>query len=206
MGNRKNSLHKTPNPRPTKAKPLKQGVFRIIGGQWRGRKMHFAEVDGLRPSLDRVRETLFNWLQGDIQGARCLDLFTGAGSLALEALSRGAAHVEMVELNPIAHKQLQHNVELLGSDKAHVRRGDALELVEQAREPVDIMLIDPPFRQGFAQQICDKLAKVDWLHAGALIYLETERKLDLEWPEHWELLKDKTAGQLNYRLFEVLEK
>ncbi|NVJ65816.1 MAG: 16S rRNA (guanine(966)-N(2))-methyltransferase RsmD [Gammaproteobacteria bacterium] len=181
----------------------KKGGFRVIGGQWKGRKLSFIEVEGLRPSLDRVRETLFNWLQADIHGAKVLDLFAGSGALGIEALSRGADWVQFVELNSKAAGQLANNLELLGSEQSSLITGDALKFIQTNQHQFDIIFLDPPFHKGIAQKVIDLLASADWLKADSLIYLETEQGLELEIPKQWELLKDKKAGQLLYKLYRV---
>ncbi|AKE53129.1 16S rRNA (guanine(966)-N(2))-methyltransferase RsmD [Kangiella geojedonensis] len=189
--------------RRTTKKPNKSGQFRVIGGQWKGRKLKFFEVEGLRPSLDRVRETLFNWLQSDIHGARCLDLFAGSGAVGIEALSRGAASVDFVELNKKAARQLESNLGLLGAEMGSLMHQDAKQFLLQEHQPYDIVFLDPPFHQGLAQEVVSKLAQTNLLKEEALIYLEIEQKLEVELPENWQLLKDKKAGQLQYRLYRV---
>lgn len=181
----------------------KKGGFRVIGGQWKGRKLSFIEVEGLRPSLDRVRETLFNWLQADIHGAKALDLFAGSGALGIEALSRGADWVQFVELNTKAAGQLANNLDLLGSEQSGLITGDALKFIETNQNEFDLVFLDPPFHKGIAQKVIELLAKAKWLKTDSLIYLETEQGLELTIPEHWELLKDKKAGQLLYKLYRV---
>ncbi|NVK22263.1 MAG: 16S rRNA (guanine(966)-N(2))-methyltransferase RsmD [Kangiellaceae bacterium] len=181
----------------------KSGIFRVIGGQWKGRKLRFIEVEGLRPSLDRVRETLFNWLQWDIRGAKCLDLFAGSGALGIEALSRGAGEVQFIELNKKAANQLRSNLEQLQTDDARLFNGDALKFVETNQQAYDIIFIDPPFHKGIAQNVIDQLAQSATIQSETLIYIEVEQGLELDIPEHWQLLKDKKAGQLLYKLFQV---
>lgn len=179
----------------------KAGQFRVIGGQWKGRKLRFMEVEGLRPSLDRVRETLFNWLQSEIRGARCLDLFAGSGSIGIEALSRGASHVDFVELNKKVVRQLETNLGLLDADNADVVHIAAEQYLERAKAQYDIVFIDPPFHKGMAQDIILKLERSSLLKPESLVYLEFEQGLELAVAEGWELLKDKKAGQLQYQLY-----
>ncbi|MBV34092.1 MAG: 16S rRNA (guanine(966)-N(2))-methyltransferase RsmD [Rickettsiales bacterium] len=181
----------------------KSGQFRIIGGQWKGRKLKFFEVEGLRPSLDRIRETLFNWLQTDIRGARCLDLFAGSGAIGIEALSRGAASVDFVELNKKAARQLESNIGLLQADDGNLHHQDAKQFLSQEHQPYDVVFLDPPFHKGLAQEIVGQLAQTNLLAEGALVYLEIEQNLEVDIPDKWELLKDKKAGQLQYRLYRV---
>ena len=182
-------------------RPNKSGQFRVIGGQWKGRKLKFFEVEGLRPSLDRVRETVFNWLHGEVRGARCLDLFAGSGAIGIEALSRGAAHVDFVELNKKASRQLETNLGLLEADDGDVWHQDANLFLANQHQPYDIIFLDPPFHKGLAQEIVSKLAQTNFIQQDTLIYLEIEQDLELKLPDSWELLKDKKAGQLQYRLY-----
>lgn len=182
-------------------KTTKKGIFRVIGGQWKGRKLNFIEVEGLRPSLDRIRETLFNWLQADIHGANILDLFAGSGALGIEALSRGAEWAYFVELNSKAAGQLANNLSLINAEKASLLTGDALKFIETNQHQFDIIFLDPPFHKGIAQKVIKQLDQAQWLKPNTLIYLETEQGLELEIPDNWELLKDKKAGQLLYKLY-----
>lgn len=184
-------------------KKSKAGQFRIIGGQWKGRKLRFIEVEGLRPSLDRVRETLFNWLQWDIRGVHCLDLFAGSGALGIEALSRGAASVQFVELHKKAADQLRKNLDLLNTDNGSLHSGDALEFIKSQPQAFDIVFIDPPFHKGIAQQAIDLIENSQITKSETLIYIEVEQNLELVIPENWQLLKDKKAGQLLYKLYQV---
>ncbi|RDX36968.1 16S rRNA (guanine(966)-N(2))-methyltransferase RsmD [Kangiella sp. HD9-110m-PIT-SAG07] len=201
MANRDKFFYET---RRSTNKPNKSGQFRVIGGQWKGRKLKFFEVEGLRPSLDRVRETLFNWLQTDVRGARCLDLFAGSGAIGLEALSRGAASVDFVELNKKAARQLEANLGLLDADDGNVIHQDAKQFLDKEHQAYDIIFIDPPFHKGLAQEILGKLAQTNLVLENSKVYLEMEQGLEVEIPENWELLKDKKAGQLQYRLYSVL--
>jgi len=175
---------------------------RIGGGSWRGRKLSFPDSDGLRPTPDRVRETLFNWLRNSIAGARCLDLFSGSGALAFEALSRGAREVVCVEQERQVVAQLHQAAAMLGASGAQIVRGSAdVYLATEMPRPFDIVFLDPPFELGQLQRICPLLESRGWLAEGANIYLEAERDL-AEWPvpSNWEILRDKTAGQVRYAL------
>ena len=176
--------------------------LRIIGGEWRSRKLPFADGEGLRPTPDRVRETLFNWLAPIISGARCLDLFAGSGALGLEALSRGAAEVVMLDKQAQVIKQLQDNVRLLQCDKGKVIRTDALVYLQQTTAtPFDIVFLDPPYRKQLLAPCIELLEQQGWLKHEARIYLEIEREADLpELPPNWELLRSKKAGQVAYHL------
>ena len=180
------------------------GQVRIIGGQWRSRKLPIHDLEGLRPTTDRVRETLFNWLAAYLPGARVLDCFAGSGALSLEALSRYAAYAKVFELQASAAKQLQSNLQTLKCTQADVINGDTLHLLKQdCLEGFDIVFIDPPFRKGLAPQCIELLMQHQWLNDGALIYLEVESELnDLPLPPSWTGLKEKKAGQVSYRLYQ----
>ncbi len=181
----------------------KPNTLRIIGGAWRGRKLHFPDVDGLRPTPDRVRETLFNWLQPLIVGARCLDLFAGSGALGFEALSRGAASVVLVERDATAVQQLRENLALLKTTAAQVLQRDTLEFLNggcDATAAFDIVFLDPPFQKNLLDPCCAALEQHGWLTPHARVYLETERSLSLRLPTSFTITRDKTAGQVAYRL------
>ena len=175
--------------------------LRIIGGTWRSRKVSFPDVEGLRPSPDRVRETLFNWLAPIISGARCLDLFTGSGALGLEALSRGAGEVVFVDRDSRVISQLQTNLRLLKAEGATVIAADALGYLQRPAQPFDIVFLDPPFRQNLLTPCCTALEQGGWLTANAYVYLEAERNLGVPVvPANWELLRSKNAGDVGYHL------
>lgn len=179
------------------------GQLRIIGGRWRGRKIQFSSDLPLRPTLDRIRETAFNWLMHDIQGARCLDLFTGSGALGFEALSRGASHVTFVDREPDVLKAISENSALLGAasqiDLVLGACPNALSLLKQA--PFDIVFLDPPFRQGLVEIAANWLEEHDYLAPGALIFAETEMEAgDLTLPPRWETLHKKKTASLVYYL------
>lgn len=177
--------------------------LRIIGGAWRGRKLSFPEVDGLRPTGDRIRETLFNWLAPDIQGAQCLDLFAGSGALGLEALSRGAASSLLLEKHFAAAQQLKSNLQLLQADNGRVEQVDSLQWLKQQQppHPFDIIFIDPPFALELWEPIAAALESQAWLSDEAVIYLEAPRDAHLQLPTNWQLHRDKQAGQVSFRLY-----
>ncbi|WP_394700507.1 16S rRNA (guanine(966)-N(2))-methyltransferase RsmD [Thiomicrorhabdus sp.] len=179
------------------------GEVRIIGGDWRGRKLPVLQAEGLRPTSDRVRETLFNWLQFEVPGARCLDLFAGSGALGFEALSRGAHHVCFLELSADNAAQLEANATRLKCESSEVVRTDALRwLLEASERAFDIVFIDPPFHQGLMQPALDALFAHHWLAEDAWLYLEQEQ--DAEWPdlpEYCRLYREKTTSQVKYALF-----
>lgn len=185
------------------AKANQAGKVRIIGGQWRGRRLPVPSLTGLRPTTDRVKEMLFNWLQGEVDGARCLDLFAGAGGLGFEAASRYAGHVTMLEkAKPVAN-QLQRNAETLKAENIQVICGDALQQTRQAPDaPYQLILLDPPFGQGLLQQTIDQLVANGWLADNAWIYLEMEQDFGpLAIPHSWELHREKQAGQVRVMLY-----
>lgn len=189
--------------RPARSGPAPGGPnrLRIIGGQWRGRRLSFPPVPGLRPSPDRVRETLFNWLQPVIPGARCLDLFAGSGALGLEALSRGAAEATLVDAHPKAVAALREHIELLEANGTAVR-DDVLRFLEgpPPATAFDVVFLDPPFRQGLLEPALGRLA-AGWLAPGARVYVEAEAELqELPLPAGWEVLRSKSGGQVGYHL------
>lgn len=179
------------------------GSIRIIGGRWRSRRLPVLTAAGLRPTPDRVRETLFNWLAPYIAGAHCLDLFAGTGALCLEALSRGAAGVVMVERSTAALHQLQTNVERLGAIGAEVVGVDALDYLHGSPRRFDIVFLDPPFAAA-ADMIrgCAALLVQGWVRPGGMVYVEAERAIPLPpLPAEWTLYRHGTAGKVHYRLF-----
>lgn len=178
------------------------GKLRIIAGQWRGRKLPVAEQPGLRPTSDRVRETVFNWLAMAVPGARVLDCFTGTGALSLEALSRGAASSVMLEKSPMTIKVLNDNLALLKASNAQTVQIDSLEWLKRpAKEPFDLIFLDPPFRMDLLEPACQLLEDNGYLTEDSLIYIETEKELSPSLPVHWLPLKSKTAGQVCFSLW-----
>ncbi len=183
------------------------GEVRIIAGLWRGRKLPVLNAEGLRPTTDRVKETLFNWLMMDVAGARCLDCFAGSGSLGIEALSRQAQAVTFLEKFANAANQLKKNLQSLKTVNATVVHTDSLQFLSHPNheEPFDIVFVDPPFHLGFVPQILSCLQHNGWLAPNALIYVETEKNHPpLTLPENWQILKEKTAGQVMSRLIRAV--
>jgi len=180
----------------------RSGELRIIGGRYRGRRLPVPSQPGLRPTPDRVRETLFNWLQPVIGGARCLDLFAGSGAIGFEAASRGAREVVMVERVAKVAKVLRNNAKLLGAVAVRVEQADALRWLDaRAPRPFDIVFLDPPFSLGLLEPVCALLSRNSFLAAGARVYLETSAYAGLpELPQGWQLVRDKVAGQVRYAL------
>lgn len=182
------------------------GQVRIISGLWRGRKLPVHDAQGLRPTTDRVKETLFNWIAQDIPQSRCLDVFAGSGGLGFEAASRQASQVTMLEMNRQVCQQLSKNVTALKAENIDIHNIDSLAYLDKAGEAYDVVFIDPPFRQGLLEEVIHRLEDNHWLTPQALIYIETEKELVLPiMPNHWQLLKEKQAGQVSYRLFERSE-
>lgn len=155
--------------------------------------------------MDRVRETLFNWLQYEIAGARCLDPFSGSGALGLEALSRYAAEVVMLDTSPAAIRCIQDNLTLLSAEHASLFNRDARDYLQQEQViPFDIVFLDPPFNQQLLDPFMHLLTARTWLKKGSLIYIEAEKKLGRpDIPDTWEMIKEKHAGQLSYYLAAV---
>jgi 16S rRNA (guanine966-N2)-methyltransferase len=185
--------------------PTGRNSVRIIAGAWRGRRIHFPDMPGLRPTPDRVRETLFNWLQHSIAGSRCLDLFAGSGALGLEALSRGAKEAVFVEQFPAAARALQEQlVRLGGTGKARILEMGAARFLRTPGAPFDVAFLDPPFGKDALVEYIPLLDAGNWLKVGALIYLENERAAGVPaLPAHWEMLKSKSAGEVGYHLARV---
>ena len=175
-----------------------KGRVRIIGGQYRSRLLRVAARPGLRPTPDRVRETLFNWLGQDLSGAACLDLFAGSGALGFEAASRGASRVVLIESDRAALKMLQESRVALGAAQVEIIGGDAGDYLERASERFDVVFLDPPFRQNAVPGLLALLPRV--LRAGARVYAESARPVQAQ--AGWRELKRSRAGGVSYQLFE----
>jgi len=181
-------------------------TLRIIGGEWRSRKLQFLDAPGLRPTPDRIRETLFNWLQGDIYNAYCLDLFAGSGAIGLEALSRGAKTVDFVEKNAAASKQLNANLKLLNNDSI-VFQTDALRFLDNhsADQPYDIIFLDPPYRQGLLDKSLELITAKTLINKNSLIYLEHESEDIFDFSGFGlEEIKQASAGQVQSYLLKPI--
>ncbi|MCK5262746.1 MAG: 16S rRNA (guanine(966)-N(2))-methyltransferase RsmD [Gammaproteobacteria bacterium] len=183
-----------------------RGQLRIIAGSWRGRKLSFPEREGLRPTTDRVRETVFNWLQMDLPGSRCLDLFAGSGALGFEAASRGAAKVVMVDSDNQTVNMLRDNIDLLSASQIKVVCGDVINFLQSCDFMFDVVFIDPPYRLDVIAQCCELLESKQCLSDHAKIYIECDASNDLSkdsngLPDNWQCLKRNTAGQVGYHLF-----
>ena len=191
MARRRNSNNRAPKP---------EGQIRIISGQWRGRKLPVHDLEGLRPTTDRQKETLFNWLQGEIDGAKVLDLYAGAGGLGFEALSRHAASLVAVEKDGAVAAQLKANGNRLGANNMSVVNADVLAYLNNPTDSFDLLFIDPPFRQQLLHPTLEQLTP--WLTDTAWIYIETESGLSMpELSTAWELWREKVAGQSHARLY-----
>lgn len=180
---------------------MAEQTLRIIAGEYRGRKLAFQAAEGLRPTSDRIRETLFNWLQPVITGARCLDMFAGSGLLGIEALSRGASEVVFIEKQLQACAQLQENIDRLHLQHATMIHGDVFECIEAVEQPFDIVFVDPPFHQGLLGKAVNLLTDRQLLKPAARVYLESEVEVKAEsLPESWQIIRAKKAGQVFYQL------
>lgn len=177
---------------------------RIIGGQWRGRRVHFPAAPGLRPTSDRRRETLFNWLAGDLEGARCLDLFAGSGALGFEAASRGAAQAVLVEASREVAAELAANARTLDAERLRVVHARVANYLNRAPEPFDLVFIDPPFQQPrLAGDTLQRLGR-GWLEPGARVYLEVAaHDTRPAAPNGWQLVREATAGDAHALLFDT---
>lgn len=182
------------------------GQLRIIGGTCRGRRLPVPEQAGLRPTSERIRETLFNWVAPWLPGARCLDLFAGSGALGFEAASRGAGEVVLLERAPRVARQLRENARVLGVPQVEVICTDALQwLTREAPRPFDLILLDPPFAEHLLGPALALLNR-GWLAPDTRLYLESARAHDFPpLPEGWELVREKTAGQVRYALAEAAD-
>jgi 16S rRNA (guanine966-N2)-methyltransferase len=171
---------------------------RIIAGEWRSRRVEFPDVAGLRPTPDRVRETLFNWLGQDLTGKRCLDLFAGSGALGFEALSRGAREVVFVERSAPIRRAIASSADRLGAARMRLIAGDALEFASTTPERFDIAFVDPPYGSGLVEAVLPQMPRL--LNAGALVYAEGDREFSA--PQPWRLVKAGRAGAVHYCLIE----
>ena len=189
------------NARSSEGRAGQSFVLRIIGGEWRGRKIRFPPVQAIRPTPDRVRETVFNWLQGVTPGSRCLDLYAGSGALGLEALSRGANEVVFVDVEPAVVRHIGDTLRELGCDRGRAVRSDAAGFLAGPPTPFDVIFLDPPFAEPVLPETCRRIEAGGWLKAGGLVYLEAPAAAGApELPPGWTLLKSKRAGEVGYHL------
>ena len=177
--------------------------IRIIGGHWRSRHLRFAPTKSLRPSGDRTRERVFNWLRGEIIGAHCIDLFTGSGALAFEALSRGAKSCLAVDNDPQTIGWLRYNSNRLRAQNLTIVESDSCLLVAKPpMQPANIVFLDPPFNTYSITELCQELETQQWLLPEAMIYVESSRtEADLCTPENWMLWRHKITGRVDIRLY-----
>ena len=176
-------------------------MLRIIGGRWRGRRLRFPATPGLRPTPDRVRETLFNWLAPTIRGARCLDLFAGSGSLGFEALSRGAAEVVFVERDPAVARYLETLLAELAPGEGRVLRADAGGWLAGPPDAFDVVFLDPPFDVEVLPALLEQLVTGGWLAAGARVYVECPAaRGQPAWPAGLVAHRSGRAGAVGYHL------
>ena len=184
-------------------KSIKNGFIRLISGKWRGKKLPVKDKEGLRPTTDRTKETLFNWLMHDVRDADCLDCFSGSGSLAFEALSRFAKNALLLERDKQVAQQLRENLKTLKIDNATVVETDSINYLQQtAAQQFDIVFVDPPFNKGLVSPCCHALEENGYLTPQALIYIEMEvQSSAIELPSSWQLLKEKNTGQVAYQLY-----
>ena len=187
-----------------KTKQTAVGQVRVIGGEWRGRKLPVPDAKGLRPTPDRIRETLFNWLQFSIAGKTCLDAFTGSGALAVEALSRGALKVTALERDSKVTQQLGILLTPLAGKRLALVNTDALRWLEtQHAQTFDLVFLDPPFGEPLLEPACQLLEEKGWLAEGALIYVEQAKQQAglITLPSNWVLQKDKQVGDVHFSLY-----
>lgn len=197
-------MARAPSNRRPVGKSTAPNRLRIVGGRWRGMRIDFPAVEAIRPSPDRVRETLFNWLQPHISGARCLDLFAGSGALGIEALSRGASAVTFVDREPQVSRHLTQTLQRLGATGATVRAEEAARFLERTPEPFDVVFLDPPFASTLLQAVFAKLPR-GWLAPEAHIYVECPADTPLPpLAPGWSVYRSKQAGQVGYHLLRAL--
>ncbi|WP_439106474.1 16S rRNA (guanine(966)-N(2))-methyltransferase RsmD [Congregibacter sp.] len=181
------------------------GKLRIIAGEWRGRKLPVADIPGLRPSTDRIRETVFNWLAPEIAGARCLDLFAGTGALGLEALSRGAMDCQFVECHPQAATLLkQALLTLNATPRGKVHHQDATQYLGNSEASgFDLLFLDPPFASDLLDQVLAQLCDYPYLNPKALVYVEYAPSQSPQFPRNWEQYRSKSSGGVVYELYRL---
>ena len=180
-------------------------VVRIIGGQFRGKKLTFPNIDGLRPTPDRVRETLFNWLMNDIHDTHCLDAFAGSGALGIEAFSRGAKEVYFIETNSVAFTHLKALVSSFNTQQLTIIHNNAIDFINGSKESFDIVFLDPPFNSNLLKSALEALEQSPILKPKGLVYIESAEEISPN-PAHWRVLKQKRAGLVYYGLLQAVQK
>jgi len=184
------------------SKSGKNNSVRIIGGDWRGRRLTVADVPGLRPSGDRCRETLFNWLQPWVLAADCADLFAGTGALGFEAASRGAASVLMIEKHPRAQQVLRQSIEQLQAVQVNLHSGGAMSFIEDFKpDSFDIVFVDPPFDSNLAGLVLERLDKTGCVRRGGFVYIESPATKPVSPPPGWRVWRDQELGEVRMQLF-----
>jgi 16S rRNA (guanine966-N2)-methyltransferase len=189
--------------RPKPAKDAEFGRLRIIGGVWRSRILRFPAVRELRPTPDRVRETVFNWLAPHIEGAVCLDLFAGSGAFGFEAASRGASRVTLIERDSAVFAVLRENAQRLNAANVRVVQSDAMDWLDDAPELMDIVFLDPPYGSDLLVAAITRLAASAIVRPGGFVYLEAPAARDFALPSGWTLHRSKSAGKVGYHLAQV---
>jgi 16S rRNA (guanine966-N2)-methyltransferase len=185
-------------PKLAKSTQASAGRVRIIGGLWKRSVLRFPAADELRPTPDRVRETVFNWLGQDMGGLACLDLFAGSGALGFEAASRGAARVVLVERDIAAVRALRANAQRLSASSLEIVSEDALAYLARAKERFDVVFLDPPFRQNVLPEVLGRLSQV--LKSGSRVYVEAHAPMEAQ--GRWREVKRGRAGQVSFQLLE----
>lgn len=178
------------------------GTLRIVGGKHRGRKLTIPALEGLRPTSDRVRETLFNWLQFDIAGKQVVDLFAGTGALGFEAISRGAKYVHFVEPQRQAAQGIQQSLQLLSETEAQIHSKTAHVFLHEQPTKADVVFVDPPFALNLWDETLAALVEQNCLSSGAYIYLERPKNQSVSMPSSLQVIKDKTAGNVRFQLLQ----
>jgi len=180
---------------------MPKGQVRIIGGEFRGRKLKVADVQNLRPTPDRVRETLFNWLQDKIRGSYCLDAFAGSGALGFEALSRGADFVTFLDSDEEVVKMLKEQAKVFNAENLKINKAIAPNDLQKPDQPFDVVFLDPPYSSDLLLKTCKYLEENNFLAADAYIYFESSDEVhSKDLPESWQILKSKKAGGVYYYL------
>ncbi len=184
------------------SKSGKSNSVRIISGVWRGRRLQVADVPGLRPTGDRCRETLFNWLQPWISGADCVDLFAGTGALGFEAASRGAKSVLMIEKHPRAQEVLGQSIEQLQAEQVNLQSGGAMRSIEKLKpDSFDLVFVDPPFDSNLGGLVLERLDKNACVRRGGFVYIESPASTTIPPPQDWSVWRDQEIGEVRMQLF-----
>lgn len=180
---------------------MTKGYIRIIGGKWRGRRLRVLQHHPLRPTPDRIRETVFNWLSPVISGAYCLDAFAGSGAFGLEALSRGAKHTVLVDSSEALVQLLKEESQLFKADNVEIYRAKVPDQLRKPAQAFDLVFLDPPYESDLLLPTCFFLEKEGYLAKDAYLYLEAGAVIkDNDLPSHWQILKKAKAGQVFYHL------